>query len=675
SFVNYSPIFTGTRFYPCIALGDVDSDGDVDVAYANTGLRASTTQPYVVALLRNQGNGTLQAPTGIALGEYTGSFDSVAVRDVNGDGRPEILGTLGSNQGWGVLPNTGSGNFGAFQRYATAEYPHDVNPADVDRDNDMDVVLTNWMSIEVSVHINPGNGNFATPIAADLLSGVYTGLEEGDVNNDGRLDVVIGSNPLQVYIGNGTGGFTLRGQFPLGNTRIQDLRLKDMDNDGYLDVIFNESSTPYRWGICWNDHTGGFSAATLYSPETCGYANAEIEAADLDNDGDLDVILPEDLGCPGIPQSARRVFIIENRGNRNFQLHSVITTNPWPGSIKAGDLDRDGKMDIAIGNPWLDVLWGNGDLTFTRTSVADLPILELTLTDVNNDGRIDILTGLNRQEPYRESLAVVLNNGNRTFQAPAIYLSAHSGDLRQINEIITGDADQDGYLDVFLANYASSTISFFRNRGDGTFERQIGIGTGPNPLDVVFGEFSGDNVGDLVAFHSAFPPPAFQNRLHLIRGLGGWTPVLADTFRLIRGRLISGGLGEIQQSDNTYMVLWPGFVLSQAEAPVQLVVEGTAPRIPAGGLRIEVEARVNTTSIQQMIDLYNFATNQWETIDTRNASTTDTLVVVEVTSNIGSYVDPSMRMVRARVRWHAPGLVLIYPWEVRVDMVRWQIRG
>jgi hypothetical protein len=123
------------------------------------------------------------------------------------------------------------------------------------------------------------------------------------------------------------------------------------------------------------------------------------------------------------------------------------------------------------------------------------------------------------------------------------------------------------------------------------------------------------------------------------------------------------------------MILWPGFVLSQAEAPVQLVVESTAPRIPQGALRFEVEARVNTTPLQQSIDLYNFSTNQWETKDVRTASTMDTLVSVEVSSNPGAYVNPATRTVRARVRWHAPGLVLIYPWEVRVDMTRWKIRG
>ncbi len=674
SSVLYAPIFSGIRFYPCIALGDVDLDGDIDVVYAHTGLR-NTVGTYVVALLRNQGNGTLASPTGIVLGDFSGSFDSIALVDVTGDGRLDILGTLGSNQGWGVLPNTGGGNFGAFRRYVTAEYPHDVHPADVDGDNDVDVVTTNWLSIEIGVHTNPGNGDFSTPVAATLRSGTYQGFETGDVNHDGKLDVVIGSNPLQVYVGDGMGNLTLRGQFSLGSTAIHDLRLRDMDNDGHLDVVFNEGIPPYRWGISWNDGTGGFSPATLYAPGTCGYVNGEIEAEDLDNDGDLDVILPEDLGCPSIPNSARRVFIIENRGGRNFQLHSEITTNPGPGSIKAGDLDRDGKMDIVIGNARTDILWGNGNLTFTMTSIADLPILELTLADVNNDGNLDILAGLNRQEPYRESLAVLLNNGNRTFQAPAIYLSPHSGDLRQIAEIIVGDEDQDGYLDVFLANYASSTISYFRNRGDGTFERQIGIGTGFSPLDVVFGDFTGDGIGDLVAFHSVLPPPISQNRLHLIRGLGGWTAVLAENFRLIRGRLVSGGLSELQQSDDTYLVLWPGFVLSQAEAPVQLVVEGTAPRVPQGSLRLEVEARVNTTPLRQSIDLYNFTTNQWDTRDTRTATTTDSTTVVEVTTNISAYIDPTTRMVRARVRWQPLGLVLIYPWEVRVDLVRWQIRG
>ncbi|MCL6623552.1 MAG: VCBS repeat-containing protein, partial [Fimbriimonadales bacterium] len=688
SFVNYSPIFSGTRFYPCVALGDIDLDGDLDVVYANTGLRSSATSPYVVALLRNRGDGTLDAPTGISLNDFSGSCDALTLADVTGDGRLDILGTLGSNQGWIVLPSTGTGTFGAFRRYSVGALPHDVNSGDVDRDGDSDVVLTTWNSNEIGVYLNPGNGDFSMP-TMDLGTGVLDSkkpLEIGDVNNDGKLDVVIGiSDPLppssprlRVYLGNGSGGFTLL-QSLTSSAWIEDLDLKDMDNDGYLDVVFNgglQGSPPtYQWGIFWNNRTGSFSSPVLFGPPNCGYALAEIETADLDNDGDLDVILPEDLGCPSIPDSARRLFIFENRGNRNFQLFSVLVVNPGPGDVKAGDLDRDGKMDLAIGHPWLDILWGNGDLTFSRTSIANLPISELGLADVNNDGNLDILAGLNSQDPYRESLAVILNNGNRTFQAPAIYLSSHDPNLLQINELVVGDGDQDGFLDVFLANYASSTISFFRNRGDGTFERYIGIGTGPNPLDVAFGDFTSDGAGDLIVLHSAFAPPAGQSKLLLLRGVGGWTPFLAEAFRLLRGRLISGGIPELQQSDDTYVVLWPGFVLNQAEAPVQLVVEGTAPRTPQGSLRCEVEARVNTSGLQQSIDLYNFSTNQWETKDVRSASTTDTLVTVEVSTNPAAYVDPVTRMVRVRVRWRAPGLVIIYPWEVRVDMVRFSLRG
>ncbi len=150
--------------------------------------------------------------------------------------------------------------------------------------------------------------------------------------------------------------------------------------------------------------------------------------------------------------------------------------------------------------------------------------------------------------------------------------------------------------------------------------------------------------------------------------------VLPQSFQMQRGRVISGGLNELFFSDDQYLRLQPFIVLSQAEEPIQIVVNGTSPSLSPSELRFRVEARLNINNVNQKIELFNFQTNAFVEFDSATIGTTETVREVSVTTNVSDYVRQTDGQVRARVKYKPLGLVLFFPWDAFIDQAIWRIR-
>ncbi len=239
---------------------------------------------------------------------------------------------------------------------------------------------------------------------------------------------------------------------------------------------------------------------------TCGYFKAEIDAFDLDGDGDLDVVQIENLACVG-PPSGRHIFLNENVGGRSFQLFDVIEINVGPRSLAGGDFNLDGNVDLAFTGQPTTILLGHGDLTFTELDAANVPGINIASDDLDQDGVLDLAIAIQRNvAPFIESMAIQLGNGDGTFAAHAIYLGSHAPPLAQISEILTGDPDRDGDADVLASNYASNDVSLWLNEGAGTFEPQIRYGAGMGALDMFYADFTGGGIPDIASYSASFPP-------------------------------------------------------------------------------------------------------------------------------------------------------------------------
>src|SRR5262249_34004929 len=188
-----------------------------------------------VSVLMNKGDGTFGAPT-----HYTvPGARMLTLSDLNGDGRPVLV--VGTGIDLSVLLNQGDGTFGAPTNYAVNRHFQSLAVGDLNGDGHPDIVLGNGRSNSVSVLLNNGNGTFrdrvdyAFPFAPDVLSPSPVAL--ADVNGDGNLDSVAGTDNVGVLFGKGAGTFLSRqasfgvGRFP------QAVALGDFNGDGHLDLV------------------------------------------------------------------------------------------------------------------------------------------------------------------------------------------------------------------------------------------------------------------------------------------------------------------------------------------------------------------------------------------------------------------------------------------------------
>jgi Concanavalin A-like lectin/glucanases superfamily/FG-GAP-like repeat len=168
-----------------------------------------------------------------------------------------------------------------------------------------------------------------------------------------------------------------------------------------------------------------------------------------------------------------------------------------PISVLVGDFDKDGAMDLAVGDnnfpQGVSVLLGNGDGTFqsaTHYQTQHGPRSGI-VADMNLDGNLDLAFA-----PYDGTGAVgvyiFIGNGDGTFQ-PEVSYRAGAG----ANSVNGADFNGDGLLDLAVANVESNNVSVLLGQGDGTFQTHVDYGTGSSPVQVAIGDFNGDGRLDL----------------------------------------------------------------------------------------------------------------------------------------------------------------------------------
>jgi hypothetical protein len=155
-------------------------------------------------------------------------------------------------------------------------------------------------------------------------------------------------------------------------------------------------------------------------------------------------------------------------------------------------------------------------------------------------------------------------------------------------------------------------------------------------------------------------------------GSGNTTTVNPFTFNWFRGVLLSGSIGSLWFSDNTYNVARSGLVLFPGEAPAQLIVESFSPTFTPAGIRVDAEARANTPGLTMTIDMWNFVTSSWQTTGSAPVGTTDSLLQGFTPTPV-QCVQAGTGIVRAKLSFRRTGLTLVYPWTVSVDQLNWTI--
>lgn len=244
----------------------------------------------------------------------------------------------------------------------------------------------------------------------------------------------------------------------------------------------------------WSFTTQTNVAEGVFGPDstyTVGSKPRGVFAADLDDDGDLDLAIAN--------EGTDRVSIMRNKGNGKFTSPSVYIVGDGPVSISVADFDRDGDLDIATANNLSDnvsVLLNNGNGTFAAQSVyavGDMP-RSVFASDLNGDGYPDLAVA----NEGNDNVSILLNLGNGTFATQSITPGVGDGPW----SVVSADLDGDGDLDLATANANSDNVGILLNNGDGTFAPQPSYATGDSCRSVIASDLDGDGDADLATANS-----------------------------------------------------------------------------------------------------------------------------------------------------------------------------
>ncbi|MEM8757490.1 MAG: VCBS repeat-containing protein [Planctomycetota bacterium] len=302
-----------------------------------------------------------------------------------------------------------------------------------------------------------------------VTNGKTMDAEFGDLNGDGRLDLVIAVEYGQnaVMLGGAQGFVFAADALPQGPRRdSEDIAIADLDGDGDLDLVFVSEDDATN-ELYLNDGTGVFTDAGDRLPVT-GTSNA-VAAFDADADGDTDLVLG----------NAGQNFLLINDGSARFTLDpdALPAISDTTQDIEVGDVDGDGDPDLVIANEGPNAVYlNNGSGVFTDATERAFGVRtreetrEADMGDIDGDGDLDLYfanVGWAGGPPHD---ALLLNRGDGTFEdvtgvgLPRIAEFSLDADF--------ADLDSDGDLDIVTARIAQGLgrpITVFVNDGAGTF--------------------------------------------------------------------------------------------------------------------------------------------------------------------------------------------------------------
>jgi hypothetical protein len=319
-----------------VAVGDLNGDGIPDLAVAN----GSGT----VSVLLGNGNGTFQARHAFAAGRYP---ISVAVGDLNGDGKPDLVvtneGYLGSGATVSVLLGNGNGTFQAQQNFAAGYSPHSVAVADVNGDGKPDLIVANTGSFfepgVVNVLLGNGNGTFQAQQAVASFRASSESVAVDDVNGDGKPDIAVANQgyPVSVLLANGNGTFQAQQTFAAGSDPIS-VAVEDLNGDGKPDLVV-ASATSASVSVLLSNSNGTFQAQQTFAT---GSDPIFVAVVDVNGDGKPDLAV--------VNNSSNTVSVLLGNGNGTFQAQQTLATGSTPNSVVVGDVNGDGRPDLALAN-------------------------------------------------------------------------------------------------------------------------------------------------------------------------------------------------------------------------------------------------------------------------------------------------------------------------------------
>ncbi|MHC5209165.1 MAG: FG-GAP repeat domain-containing protein [Planctomycetota bacterium] len=341
------------------------------------------------------------------------------------------------------------------------------------------------------------------------------GVAFADVDMDGDTDIIFangstygstgtaGAQPQHLFLNNGSGVFSAaHGQLNVANFNAKMVIAEDFDGDGDPDLMYASGSMGHPPRLLLNDGTGNFTDVTATNLPVLALRSFGICAGDVDDDGDLDVVLTDGGTFGGIPSQAR---LLLNDGGATF---TDVTATHMPVDLyNAQDvtlLDFDGDFDVDIvlsgkgqsgkrGRLYLNDGTGHFSVNNAMDQLGTGNTYEIDWPELDGDSDFDAAV----QSISGVSEGWARNDGTGVLMPEFVFPAPNGGDD---NEMAGLDYDDDGDLDVFTGSLAISGEKVWRNEGGGVFVNDnASIQTiGDSTLDLGFADLDGDGDHDMV---------------------------------------------------------------------------------------------------------------------------------------------------------------------------------
>lgn len=316
---------------------------------------------------------------------------NVSAGDLNGDGHTDLVLVKGRHWPLVDLVLLGDGT-GSFQE------PHPVGPQadrsysgvllDLDVDGDLDIVVSNDRPDPKVVHLNDGSGRFTQGSTFGQPEWSTRHVSVADLNLDAVPDVVLANRygdetgPSFICFGDGDGGFDAPCT-PFAQGSATTITSADLDDDGDPDLV-----VPHRDGgqslVYVNDGSGGFGESWPFGPPTAAIRSAK--AGDFNGDGALDLAVIDERTGPAL--------FLRTEDGRFGDATPLGLADATPYALQAADLDQNGSLDLIVGHvesrPIAYLNDGTGEFTVVPFGDDEGVAYGFAVADFDEDGVLDI---------------------------------------------------------------------------------------------------------------------------------------------------------------------------------------------------------------------------------------------------------------------------------------------
>ncbi|MGM0626124.1 MAG: FG-GAP-like repeat-containing protein, partial [Bacteroidota bacterium] len=440
--------------------GDMDNDGNTDflISRYDGGYQE-------IHLLNNTGTGyTTEQVDRVDFGSDIYAFD------YENDGDIDFLSKTNyspfTTEELAIMVNDGTNTFSELQIYEkTGDI--DVSHAqftDIDNDGTGDLLIADHVQDELF-------WLEGTTIRHDIISSEnVTEAVASDFNNDGVKDIA--------YKNDNSGDFfmsVLQGSNPgpsMNFTEVWSENLEvasegivpiDVDNNNLNEIAYSSAARD-ELGYFYNNDSFNFTmnklATNVSQPES-------LRRVDLDQDGDMDIVA---IG------SGTELIWLEQKADGSYNQHIIISTLDNPQQIEVDDIDEDGDLDIittSTGNDDFIILYNDGNLNFTEHQLTSLDSevsnpAWFSIADLDNDGDKDfVIVGSSISSYNPKGIFWIRNDGGGNFSDPITI----EDDLNMMGEVITHDFDDDGDIDIVVADgaYGSEGLMVLENHNSAQY--------------------------------------------------------------------------------------------------------------------------------------------------------------------------------------------------------------